>query len=518
MKKNPKQYALATCTREATTAGIEIASSGGNAVDVAVASAFDLLVSAVIMCSIGGGGFALVKTPDGKIELIDFFDCMPGKGIDLNKYRKNAKPDKVLLKCGTDYEVMVGHATVTVPGAVKGLELLLKRHGTMPLKELLQPAIRDAKNGTKFNRNLNDFISISAKEVHWRSNYIKNILSTPEGEVPGIGYRVKQPELSKTLELIAEYGSDVVYKGDIADSIIKEIQDNGGLVTYEDLKTYEPTIRKPLETIYKGKKIWTNPLPSVGGVTLVQILNAISHMKIGNKLSPEDVAIIGKIQRKALFDKFNKYIDPEKNEEISRELLSSEYALNCYKKILSSPNTTHLSCIDDSGYAVSITMSMGYGSGVAIPDRGIFMSNSLGEIDLNPRGYLMAQPGEKLVSCMSPSLMYDESTNDLVVMGSASSSRISTSLMHVIMNMTDFNMSLHEAINSPRCHYENNEFSIETGLEVDDSLLDNETKICWFDTKERFFGGSHCVRYKEGKLLEAVNDPRRSGSAQTMLI
>lgn len=517
MNVKPKQHALVTCTREATTAGIEIAASGGNAVDTAVAAALDLLVSAMMMCSIGGGGFAIIKTPDGMVEFIDFFDCMPGKGADLKTYRKTARPKKVVLDCGTEYEVMIGHSTVSVPGTLRGLELLLTKHGTIPLKELLQPAIRDAKNGIRLNRNVHSFLSFSAQKVHWPTPYIKNILATPEGGLPEIGQLIKQPDLANTLELISQYGSDIIYNGEIANAIIKEIQDNGGLITYEDLRTYEPIMRTPLKTSYKGKTIWTNPPPSVGGPTLVEILNILSHHKIGQKLSPQDVAIIGKIQKKALFDKFTKYLDPNTNEEVAKELLSDEYARNCYKKIQPPPCTTHLSCIDDTGYAVGITMSMGYGSGVAIPGTGIFMSNCLGEIDLNPRGYLKTNPGDKLTSAMSPSIMYDSTNEDLLVLGGASSSRIPTSMMHIIMNITDFNMTLHEAINAPRCHYEDNEFSIEAGLEVDESMLADNTKMCLFETQERFFGGAHCARFKKGNLFEAANDPRRSGSAQTLL-
>lgn len=517
MITKPKQYALATCTREATTAGIEIAAAGGNAVDVAVAAALDLLVSNLFMCNIAGGGFLLVKTPDGDVECIDFFDCMPGKGTDIDAYRKIAQPKKVMIQCGTDYEVMIGHATVSVPGTLRGLELLLKKHGTMPLSELLQPAIRDAKNGVRVNRNVQGYISFTAEKIQWPNPYIKSIIATTEGKVPYIDYKVIQSDLANTLELIAKHGSDILYTGEIADAIVKELQDNGGLLNHEDLKTYEPNIRKPLKANYKGKTIWTNPPPSVGGATLVEMLNMFSNHTLKGKLSPQDVAVIAKIQRQALHDKYNRYLDPATNIEVSKELLSLEYAKECYKKIQPPPCTTHLSSLDDTGYAVSITMSMGYGSGVAIPGTGIFMSNCLGEIDLSPRGYLKTNPGDKLISAMSPSMMYDESTDDFIVLGGASSSRIPTSLMHLIMNITDFNMSLHDAINSPRCHYEDNEFAIELGLEVDRTLLDPQTKFSEFKTKERFFGGTNCVRHKKGHLFEASNDPRRSGAAQTFL-
>ena len=517
MSKKPRQFAISSCTRESTTAGIEITAAGGNAVDAAVGVAYTLLVSAIMMTSAGGGGFAVVRTPDGEVEAIDFFDCMPGKGVDMDNYRQIAKPKKVHLDSGLGYDVMIGHACVSVPGVTKGLDLLLKRHGTMPLKEIIQPAINFARTGTRFNKNLYDFFSDSAEKIHWSTEYARKIFSKPDGSMPEIGTLIKQHDLANTLELIAEQGSDVIYKGEIAEAIVKEVRGGGGLVTMEDLNTYEAIVKKPTCTTYRGKQIWTNPPPAVGGVTLAEILNILSLKEFGKYLSPQDVAFIGKAQRQALFDKFTKYIDPNTNEEVSKELLSPEYAAEIYQKILPPAHTTHLSVIDESGYAVGLTMSQGYGSGVMIPGTGILMTNSMGEMDLTPMGYLKNDPGDRLISGMSPTIVYDKDSEDLLVIGSAGSSRIPTSIAHVIMNIADFDMSLHEAISAPRCHYEDNDFAIEKGLEVDKSLLDDKTKVFVFNDPVRFFGGTNCARYKKGHLMEASNDPRRSGSAQTVI-
>ncbi|MEW5821794.1 MAG: gamma-glutamyltransferase [Cyanobacteriota bacterium] len=516
MIQKANNFAIATATREATTAGATIANSGGNAVDVAIAAAFNLLVSDICMCSIGGGGYAIIRTPDGKVELIDFFDCMPGKGLDIDYYRKKIRPVKINLDYGSGHTIIAGHSSVAVPGAVKGLEFIQNKYGTMPLKEVLKPAIDDAKNGTIMTRNLYDCFVISAEKVHWRSEYSKSILSVNNTAVPPVGYRLKQTDLANTLELIAQQGSDVIYNGVIANELVNVIQEGGGLLTLEDLNTYQPIVRKPLKCNFNGKKIWANPPPSVGGATLVEILNILSHHKFSKKLTPYDINIISKAQQQAFKDKFTKYIDINTNEEVSKHLLSSEYALDFYKKIIPPPHTSHLSCIDDSGYAVGITMSMGYDSGVSIPGTGIFMANFLGEMDLNPKGFLQATPGDRIISGMTPTIMFDEKNNDLFVLGSAGSSRIISSLMHIILNLTVFKMDLISAVHKPRFHYEGNEFYLEPDIEIDNSLIDKNTIINQYSRIEQFFGGARCVRMKNNKLLEAVNDPRRSGSTQTL--
>ncbi|MEW5819642.1 MAG: gamma-glutamyltransferase [Cyanobacteriota bacterium] len=517
MNRKPKQYAIASCTREATSVGIEIAASGGNAVDAAVGVAYALIVSNILMCSIGGGGFATVRTPDGEVETIDFFDAMPGKGLNPQYFQKYANPQKAYLDYGVGVEVMLGHSTVGVPGTVKGLELLHKRHGKIPFKEVLQPAIEHARKGIKLSNTIAYWLSLSSEKLHWYTRTAKKILSTPAGNVLEPGHVLKQPDLANTLELIANYGSDVVYKGIIADAIVQEMKNGGGLITFEDLENYEAIVRKPLYTKYRSRHIWTNPPPSVGGATLVEILNIISHLEFKDQLSPQSAVLVGKAIRQALFDKYNKYVDINTNEDVSKELLSPEYALECYKKIVPCPNTTHLSCVDNSGCACGITMSMGYGSGVAVPETGIIMDNSLGELELNPQGFLKAEPGTRLMSGMTPTIMFDDISEDLVVLGTPGATRIAPTIAQIILNLVDFKMDLLTALSSPRFHYEDKKLSYEPGIEIDKTLLDPETIINPFDDIDMYFGGAQCARFKKGKLPEAATDRRRSGSAQTLI-
>jgi gamma-glutamyltranspeptidase/glutathione hydrolase len=517
MKNTPKILALATSTCEATVAGIEIAQAGGNAFDVAVTAAFNLLVSNVLMCSAGGGGFASIRHPDGRVEIIDFFDAMPGKGLSPEYVKEYVKPKKATLGMAIHTETLYGHPTAGVPGVIKGLEYILNSYGTMPLKEVMQPAIKDAREGIKVNNSLIYIMQISQGGPHWSNEYEINIL-TPEKTIPPLGYCLKQTDLARTLELIAEKGSDTFYKGEIADAIVEEMNRGGGLITYEDLKNYKVIVREPLKSTFKKHTLYTNPPPSSGGLTLVEMLQMIKLREFGSSFTPQDRSIIAKIQKQALHDKYSRYIDPVTDLEVSKEMLSEDYALQMYKKIVPSPHTTHLSCVDNTGRAIGITMSMGYDSGAAIPGTGIFMDNTLGELDLNPDGYLKNVPGNRLKSGMAPSILINEENKDIVVLGTAGASRISTCLLQIILNMVLLNDDLYTAICRSRYHYEENKLTMEPGIEIDKSLLNENPEYIELSSLNMYLGGAHCARLLNGKLPEAFVDPRRSGAAIQLVL
>jgi gamma-glutamyltranspeptidase/glutathione hydrolase len=514
MNSSPVKYAIASCTNEATSAGIKVAEAGGTAIDIAVAVAFDLLVSNPLMCSIGGGGFAIIKSPDGTIVIIDFYDNMPGKGLDSSAIYENIKNSKkVFVDASGGIDILVGRGSTGVPGTVKGLDYINKKFGTMPLSELLRPAIDHARKGIAVNSFHQHVFEESIVDLDWISQYEKDILLTPDGKVPPKGYILKQTDLANTLELIAKEGSDVIYKGDIARAIVKDMEEKGGLVTMEDLATYEAIERPPIVSHFKYNSIYTNPPPSSGGVTLIEMLNIAANHPLSENRNPRDNTILGKIQRFALLDKYTRFLNPETHELVSKQMLSKDYAFESYKKIVPSPHTTHFSCVDDTGWAIGITMSMGYDSGEPIPGTGIFMDNVLGEVDINPRGYLKTSPGTRLISGMTPTIMINRSNDDIVVMGSAGASRIPTCIMQIILNMKRYNMSITPAVYIPRFHFENNTFSLEPGIEIDTSLLGDDVEIVKYDRMDMFFGGAECVMLMRGEVPIAATDPRRSGSA-----
>lgn len=511
-----KKLALSSCTKEATADGIEVGLSGGNAVDALVAGAFSLIVSNPLMCSIAGGGFVTVRTPDGHVETIDFFDCMPGKGLPEDYISTKASYELAYVDFGFDVNIVKGHATIGVPGTVKGIELLLNRHGSMPMKEVLKPAIKRAKEGVYANDTIAGWLACSSEKVQWHTPYSKHVLSTDEGEIIPAGYLFKQPDLAQTLESIAEYGSDVIYKGDIAQLIAKEMSENGGLITLEDLAAYEAVIREPLHYKYGHKDLFTNPPPSVGGASLVAMLKLLSNYDLASISTPRRIAIMGNVMRLALHDRFTKYNDPATNAETAKTLLGDDYINECLTKLQSSANTTHISAVDADGLAVSLTMSMGYGSGVAIPGTGIFCDNTLGEIELNPKGFLKANPGTRLISGMTPSVIIDKELDSVMALGTPGATRIPSCLLQVIINMNDFDMSLEDALKAPRIHAEGTKFNVEPYLEPDPSLLKPDVELVKFDKPSMYFGGAQCARIERGENPEAAADPRRTGRGQVI--
>ncbi|OGH96233.1 MAG: hypothetical protein A2104_06815 [Candidatus Melainabacteria bacterium GWF2_32_7] len=508
IKEKPKRIAVASCTGWATEAAGKVIESGGNAFDAAICAAFELMISNPLMCSIGGGGFAAVKSANDEVKIIDFFDCMPGKGLNKGLFGKNARI--VDLPYGTGIQVISGHSSIGVPGTLKGLEYISKQYGLLPLKEVLQPAITNAVIGVPMNSPMARYLAISAGPLHWFTEYSKKLLSTPDGEIPKEGFLYKNPDLANTLNLIAQYGSDIVYKGEIGEKIVNEVQSGGGILTLEDLSNYDVIIRKPIFTEYGKYKIYTNPPPSVGGLTLIQMLKVISRLNV-TEYNPVIVSKLGKIIHTALTDRYSCIEEGRKDFKEYFKLAEDNYILEKYKNILPSPSTTHISCVDDLGNACSITMSIGYGSGVAIPETGILMDNVLGELELNPLGFHALDPGERLVSSMSPTIIYDDFKKDMLVLGTPGASRIATSLMQIIININNLNMSLKEALSAPRIHWEDNKFALEAGRDFDESEIPPEWEVVRFPDIDMYFGGIQCVKLFGDGNLDAASDPRRCG-------
>jgi len=508
----PSKIAIASCTPHATDAAAEVAKHGGNAIDAAVAGAFDLMVSNILMCSIGGGGFATVKIPGQEPVVFDFFDAMPGIGVDKSEFGKNIRKIHVPYGIGTD--ILTGYASIGVPGTAKGLELISKRFGNLPMKEILSPATRHAREGVPLNGTIAYWLSISAEKIHWFTEYSKSLLSTDDGQVPAEGYPMKNPDLADTFEIIAEKGTDTIYGGELGREISDQIRKGGGLLTVDDLKNYRVIERKALKTAYGKYNIYTNPPPAVGGITLVQMLKAMSY--IGFKgYDPDTVSKIGKIIYTALNDRYSVFKKGSRDFDDLYKLVEDDYIVEKYENIRPSPNTTQISCTDDLGNSCSITMSMGYGSGVAAPGLGICFGNTLGELELNPFGLHALDPGMRLVSGMAPTIGVDEKNGDILVIGTPGASRIPSALMQTITNISELGLSIDEALKMPRVHWEDNKLVMESQLEIDENQIPAGWEIVKFDSIEMYFGGVQCVRLNKGELT-AASDPRRCGKSRVV--
>jgi gamma-glutamyltranspeptidase/glutathione hydrolase len=322
------------------------------------------------------------------------------------------------------------------------------------------------------------------------------------------GEDIRFPELADTLEAIGEEGADLFYEGELARRLSSYILQEGGIITEEDLASYEAIVREPLSFTYKDRTVYTNGPPSAGGPTLAQMMRVISAYDLASLSDADYVKILAGAMKHALDDRARAYTEGAENAQVAARLTSEEYVRAQRARIFGSPHTTHISCVDETGLVVSITASMGYGSGITIPGTGIPMSNTLGEPELNPKGFHTLTPGERLISSMSPTVV-SSPDGDLLSLGSPGASRIPTAILQVLVNVADLELSLKTAVDAPRFHAEGDLFAYEAGARRGD--LSPYEQILAYDEPSMFFGGVNAVRRTGEGLLEAAADPRRAG-------
>src|SRR5918998_652544 len=502
-------FAAAAGTPYAAEAAAETYRAGGNAADAAVAAAAAVGVPAALVSSAGGGGFALVRDTTGRAELIDYYDAMPGKGLPASAFGAGGAPQTVILKYGAGVRSIVGGASSAVPGALRGWEKLLGRHGRLGLKEALAPAVRLAREGFDLCRTSGLWFQV-AEEVleltdETRKHYYKGDRVYLEGE------RMRFPELADTLQAVGEGGVKLFYEGELASRISSYMLKMGGIITEKDLAEYQAVVREPMSVSYGAGAMYTNGPPSAGGPTLAQMLKVVSAYDLVAMPDAEYARLVAGAMRLALEDRDNQYLEGARNGEVARRLTGEGYAAEQRHRIFTSfgsPHTTHLSCVDADGLAVSITASMGYGSGLVVPGTGIPLNNSLGEPELNPRGFHALDPGERLVSSMSPTVV-SSAEGGIVALGSPGASRIPTAILQTLVNVLDFGMTVEDAVLAPRFHAEGDLFAYEDGGRAAD--LRRFGRVLPYEEPNMFFGGVNAVRLTTEGAFEAAADPRRSG-------
>lgn len=509
-------FAASAGTHYAAEAAVEVYRSGGNAADAAVAAAAAVAVTEPLMSSIGGGGFALIWRADaatdgdsaGGAELIDYYDSMPGKGLPPSAFGAGGSPTTVTLKYGAGVRSIVGAASAAVPGSLRGWELLLRRHGRLTLRQTLAPAARLAREGFELCKTSGMWFEVAEEVLKLTDETKKNFFIGDR--VYRVGEEVRFPELADTLEALGEAGADLFYRGELARRISGYILREGGIITEEDLASYEPIVRQPLSFAYKGRTIHTNGPPSAGGPTLAQIMQVVSAYDLAGLPDADYARILAGAMKYALEDRERAYVEVAGNASVAERLTSEEHASTQRARIFGSPHTTHLSCVDETGLAVSITASMGYGSGIVIPGTGIPMGNTLGEPELNPKGFHALAPGERLISSMSPTIV-SSPDGDVVSLGSPGASRIPTAISQALVNVVDLGLPLETAVDAPRFHAEGDLFAYEAGARKPDLSLYEQ--VLAYDEPSMFFGGVNAVRRTGEGLFEAAADPRRSGGA-----
>ena len=502
--------AIASESPATVEAGRQVAAMGGNAVDVAVGAALAATVSEALMCSLGGSAFINIKLPGCQPELIDGADAMPHvpESAIQNKDRAWKEAD---IPYGDGISINVGHASVAVPGMLRALELAWKKHGSLPWKEVLNPAVTLSKSGTRVGQTLSMWLDMAGKAVFYdqlesRENFF------PDGsQALQQGQFYKPPHLDQSLELIAREGADALYKGDLGKAFAKEISGNNGYVTREDLASYRAQVRKPLLLRSHGYQIALNPPPSIGGAMVGSMVNLYDAMWRDSMSEAEKVLLIARIQR-TMFDLRHQEGNADWNEARAGLILEKDWLDRFFHKSFS-PNTMHMSVATGDGAVVAITMSNGYGSGISIPGTGIPTNNSLGEPELNPAGYFRIPTGGRLVSNMSPTVVWNDEGMTLA-MGSPGASRITTSIFQGWIRLGFGGMSFEDMVRAPRMHVEkiNGEFVLQHEAGIDVSLAQRHFKLRSFDGPDMYFGALNVAGRDAGGKLHALADRRRQGA------
>ncbi len=494
-----------------TDAAMEILETGGNAFDAIVAAGFASAVSEPALNSLGGGGFLLTRSAQGEEILFDFFVDTPGRGIENTDGREPHFFPVTVKFPGSDQIFNVGMGSAAVPGNLKGFLHVYKRLCTLPLERILEPAIALAENGVRLNYHQGYFLDL-LRPIMTLTSRGTDIFGTGRDYLKA-GDLLKNPELAAFLKRLPELGADALYSGHTARLMTEEMAREDGLLTMEDMQSYRVIERKPLETVYRNRRILTNCPPSSGGPLIAIAVNLLERLDFRDSGwgSPGHVSALCACMKEVDGARAAGMDSPDriKNgwyDEAAKRILSMPAASNTCLRLFSR-GTTHISVSDSKGNVAAMTCSNGEGSGYLIPGTGIMLNNMMGEDDLHPEGFHSSPPGIRVSSMMSPSLVTGPDGVDLVL-GSGGSKRIRTAIMQVMVNYIDFGMDISEAVHAPRIHWDSSVFQVEPGY--GESALDTVKKIgpinVWNEL-DVYFGGVHAVEPAGG----CAGDPRRGG-------
>ena len=457
---------------EASRIGTEILKKGGNAFDAMMATELALAVAYPYAGNIGGGGFMVYRKNDGEIGALDYREKAP---LAATRDMYLDKEGNIIKGKST-----VGATAVGVPGTVAGVFKAQEKFGLLSVKEILSPVIALAKKGVIVTKKQEDRIKKFKKAFETvNSKRILFLRDWKEGDI------IKYKALAITLERISKNGRDEFYKGKTAKVLAQFIQDNGGIITEEDLAKYEAKWRTPVTFEYDGLKVISMSPPSSGGVCLAQIMNGIEsydlHTYGHNSL--KSMQVITEAERRAYADRSYFLGDPDFVSIPTDSLLSKTYSKERMRnfsfekptlskdishgniEIIESDETTHYSIVDQFGNAVSVTTTLngGYGSKLYSSELGFFLNNEMDDFSSKPGvpnmfGLLGAKaneiaPEKRMLSSMTPTIIEKDGALWMVV-GTPGGSTIITSVLQTILNVHEFGMGMQESVNQPRFHHQ----------------------------------------------------------------
>jgi gamma-glutamyltranspeptidase/glutathione hydrolase len=465
---------VVTAQRLASEIGVEVMKKGGNAIDAAVAVGYALAVVHPSAGNIGGGGFMTMRFKDGKSTFLDFRERAPLAATKDMYLDKDGNPIK-----GASLD---GYLAIGVPGSVAGFEMAREKYGTLTRQQLLEPAIRLAKEGFILGQGDATILAGGAKRLA-QDKAAAAIFVKADGKPYGSGERLVQSDLAATLSQISEKGTDAFYKGPIADQIVKASQVKGGILAKSDFEQYKVRELAPVTCSYRGYDIVSSPPPSSGGLIICEILNVLegyplSYLGFG---SADTVHLMVEAMRYAYVDRNSALGDPAFVENPVKKITDKAYAAEIRAKIDQyhagvskdlkpkdfgeSKETTHYSIIDDAGNAVAVTYTLNgsFGAGVVAEGTGILLNNEMDDFTQKPGvpnlyGLVQGEanaiaPLKTPLSSMSPTVVSKDG-KPFMVIGSPGGSRIITITLEAIINVIDHGMDIGEAIDAPRIHHQ----------------------------------------------------------------
>ena len=504
-----RKVIIASDAQIVVDAGAAVANRGGNAVDAAIAATLSSMCTNLGIIAPGASGFITIWSQGKDPIVIDAYAEMPGRGLDSRKFGSGMK--EVFFDYGGGMSTMVGYGSVATPGIFAGLGLAAEKYGNLPWSEIVAPAQQQVVRGFSLSQVAAEYFSYTHQVIFgWHPDSYR-VIHKADGSHLQLGDRVWLPELAHSLQLIAEGGVDVLYRGELGEKITSEIQANQGLLTAEDLASYRAIERSPIIINFGDWQIATNPSPAVGGTCLAAMLLLMDKRSL-HAWNAETVRKIAEIQQAVLQYRSN-YLEGATEEKIDREAvrLLAMAATDDWQQLTKSPSTIHISAVDSDGLACSISASSGYGSGVMASGTGLWLNNSLGEIELHPQGLHDLSPGTRLTSNMAPTVCRHQDGAVLAI-GSPGASRITTAIAQVLFNFISLDMPLAQAISHPRLHFEvfNDipTIAFETGLNVEALNLTSRQ----FEGLSMYFGGVQAAYDHPSDGLTAAADPRRTGA------
>lgn len=469
--------AVASQEANATDVGLDVLKKGGSAVDAAIAVGFALAVTHPSAGNVGGGGFMVVRTADGKTFALDYREMAPRAATRDMYLGKDGKPTK---------ESLDGPKAAGIPGTVAGLWAAHQKLGKLPWKDLVAPAVRLAKEGFALDPVTAEDLARATKKMR-ELGYAGTaaLFEKADGGALAAGDKLIQPDLARTLQAIADQGPKGFYEGPLADTFVREVSKAGGIWTAADLKGYEAKWREPIVFSYRGHEIVSMPPPSSGGIVLEQLLLMSEATKLHEApwRSADEVHVFAEEMRRAYADRNNLLGDPDFVKMPLAELVAPAYIAGRVKgidKLHATPskdiaqgipqrpgsgNTTHYSVIDEAGNAVSntYTLNWGYGCKYAVPGTGVLLNNEMDDFAVapgKPNAFGLVQgesnkiePQKRMLSSMAPTIVVKDGKVRAVI-GSPGGPTITTTVAQLVRALIDYDVPLDKAVPAFRAHHQ----------------------------------------------------------------